>query len=393
MTRAQWKWVGVVVTAAALGAASCAEPTVEMDEAAYRAGEVQFPGEVWAQAADPAALGWNAAALAQARELYEGLESAGFLAAHRGVVIASWGDVGAPYTVQSARKSLLSALIGQEVAAGRLDLEATLEELGVGDENPALDPAEQRATVRDLLHTSSGIYHSALYEAGSWKRNKPERGAHLPGSHWYYNNWDFNALGTIFERSAGRRIGAAFEERVARPIGMEDFRASDVDYLTRRSLTEKFMKNASVHDAYVFRVSTRDLARFGLLYQEGGAWEGRQVVPRDWVRASWQDAVPIGEYEEWFGEDVRYGYLWWVIPGPQYGAPAGTEAYVAQGARGHQVVVIPALDMVFAHEVATGGVGFVPQLWRRFFGSPEVSDGDVERLVAAVIAAAPVLGR
>jgi CubicO group peptidase (beta-lactamase class C family) len=367
------------------GLGKVSEPDLER----YRSGETQYPGEHWAQADDPGALGWDTGRLAEARALYDGLESAAFLAIHRGVVIASWGKVGKSYNAQSMRKSLLNALIGQEVEAGRVSLDATLGELGIDDESPPLDAEEKTATARDLLHTSSGVYHSALYEVGGWKRNKPERGSHPPGTFWYYSNWDFNTLGRLFELASGQRIGPAFAERLARPLEMQDFRAGDVDYLSRRSLTEKFMHNDSLIDAYVFMISARDLARFGLLFEQGGRWNGQQVVPERWVRQSWTDAVPIGEFEEWFGEGSRYGYLWWVQRGQQYGAPAGTHAYVAQGSRGHTMAVLPELDLVLVHRVATGGVGLLPQLKRRFLGSAEVSDADVEKLMGMVVAARP----
>jgi len=384
-------WSAMLATwALGLLALGCgAGPTDAPDPQRYRAGETEYPGELWAQADDPVALGWDAARLAEARALYDNLESGAFLAVHRGVVMASWGRVGVRYNTQSMRKSLLNALVGLEVEAGRLRLDATLGELGIDDEAPPLDAEEKKATVRDLLHTSSGVYHSALYEVGGWKRHKPERGSHPPGAFWYYSNWDFNTLGTIFEQAAGGRIGPAFEERIARPIGMQDFRAGDVTYLTKDSLTEKLMHNRSNQDAYIFMISARDMARFGLLYAEGGRWNGRQIVPEHWIQQSWADAVSIGEYEAWFGEGTRYGYLWWLQPGERYGAPVGSQAYVAHGNRGHVLVVLPDLDLVMVHRVATGGVGLLPQLKRRFLGSAEVEDVDVERLMALVVAARP----
>ena len=55
------------------------------------------------------------------------------------------------------------------------------------------------------------------------KKNRPARGSHAPGTFRYYNNWDFNVLGTIFEKRTGLKIGEAFYQRIAKPIGMQDF--------------------------------------------------------------------------------------------------------------------------------------------------------------------------
>ena len=77
-------------------------------------------------------------------------------------------------------------------------MSSTLAELGIDDNEPSLTDVEKRATVRDLLTARSGVYHPALYETPGMAAMRPLRGSHLPGTHWYYNNWDFNALGTIY---------------------------------------------------------------------------------------------------------------------------------------------------------------------------------------------------
>jgi len=59
--------------------------------------------------------------------------------------------------------------------------------------------------VRMLLEARSGVYHAALYETPAMAKQRPARGSHEPGTFWYYNNWDFNALGTIYEHATGNR--------------------------------------------------------------------------------------------------------------------------------------------------------------------------------------------
>src|SRR5262245_3997359 len=51
----------------------------------------------------------------------------------------------------------------------------------------------------------------------------PPRGSHPPGTRFHYNNWDFNALGTIFERQTGRGVFEALREDLAGPLGFQDF--------------------------------------------------------------------------------------------------------------------------------------------------------------------------
>lgn len=72
-----------------------------------------------------------------------------------------------------------------------------MAELGIDDNEPRLTDEEKRATVHDLLKARSGVYHPALYETARMKEKRPPRHSHASGTFWYYNNWDFNVLGTI----------------------------------------------------------------------------------------------------------------------------------------------------------------------------------------------------
>lgn len=154
-----------------------------------------------------------------------------------------------------------------------------------------------------------------MYHPASCQQNTrlPARGSHEPGTFWYYNNWDFNVLGTIFEQETHTSLFAAFHQQIAVPLQMEDFVLSEMLYqgggpdalhpafwfhmllseLKQRGLDflrrthwqntdgvsllpiEDFPKDvschyigtdASIHPCYWFRMSARDLARFGWLF-------------------------------------------------------------------------------------------------------------------------------
>ena len=182
--------------------------------------------------ATPDETGWSPDALAEARAASQRIGTASFVVVQHGRIIDSWGDVTRRLQAHSVRKSLLNALIGIAIAEGRISLDATLASLGVNDVAPSLSDAEKQATVRQLMQARSGVYHVANYEDESERRRRPARGSHAPGSFWYYNNWDFNALGTIYERAVGASIFDAFQTRIAEPIGMQDYRPSDGRYVT-----------------------------------------------------------------------------------------------------------------------------------------------------------------
>jgi CubicO group peptidase (beta-lactamase class C family) len=255
----------------------------------------------------------------------EGL--AALIVTREGRRVASLGDDRLKVDVASIRQSLLGALYGIAIAEKRIDPAATLAQLGIDDLPPGLTEAEKRATVRDLLSARSGIYHVAAHETAEMRARRPERGSHAAGSFWFYNNWDFNALGTIYRRQTGEDIFESFSKRIAAPIGMEDFVPGDCRYVRVPQ---------SLHEAYPFKLTARDALRFGRLVIDRGAWNGRQVVPADWIdrSLSQQAATDRG--------DLGYGYLWWTLPSARFGAGAG----FAAGFGGQFIAVVPAWRLV-----------------------------------------------
>jgi CubicO group peptidase (beta-lactamase class C family) len=170
----------------------------------------RFPEATW-ERVDPEAAGWSASKLAKAEAWSRQLASTSVVIVHRGAVIAEWGDTSARTPLASVRKSLLSALIGKAVDRGEIKLSQTIGALGIDDNEPSLTAEEKTATVGDLLKSRSGIYHAALYETAAMAAQRPRRSSHKPGSFWYYNYWDFNALGAIYEHAVRSSIFDAFD--------------------------------------------------------------------------------------------------------------------------------------------------------------------------------------
>lgn len=304
----------------------------------------ELPGLHWRLLGKPEERGWSSQKLAAAKAYADSLDTAALMIIDNGVLVWQWGETSKRFNVHSIRKSFLSALYGIAVARKEINPNATLEQLGIDDNEPSLTAEEKQARVIDLLKARSGIYHPALYETAAMKAAKPPRGSHPPRSFWVYNNWDFNALGTIYESAIHDSIYHSFDERIAQRIGMEDYVFKDQEYVTGAD---------SIHRAYPFRMSARDMARFGLLYLRDGRWGDRQVVPKDWVRESTTAySVADGIARDGYS---GYGYLWWVaINGnhyPNVELPDGS--FSAWGAGGHFIAVIPAMQVVIVHRVDT----------------------------------------
>jgi CubicO group peptidase (beta-lactamase class C family) len=331
-------------------------------------GAAVYPGADWAWADSPESMGWSSAKLATAQAYAGRIGSAAVMIVDDGVVIAAWGDLAYKYQCHSMRKSLISALYGIYVADGKIDLSATLEELGIDDHTP-LTGVEKGATVAELLAARSGVYIEAVGEAASMKAMRPARGSHEPGTFWYYNNWDFNTLGTIFDQLSGEKnIYTAFDRRIAGPIGMQDYVPDELQYAY-----EPYTR----HPYYGFRMSTRDLARFGLLFLRNGRWGDQQVVPADWVRESTASHSTIGP-------QAGYGYMWWTGEGAGLfpNVDEGPGSFVASGYGGHNVIVMPARKLVVVHRVDTDAGHMVDEanigtlLWMILDAAGETGIGD-----------------
>jgi CubicO group peptidase (beta-lactamase class C family) len=259
-------------------------------------------------------------ALQNVLDALDALPTTAFLVLDHGQVVLDHGATTAPTYLASARKSVLSVLYGPAVTDGTIRLGATLGELGIDDIGGLL-PQERRATVRDLLTSSSGVYHPPATVAGP-ERDGPARGSQPPGALFHYNNWDFNALGTIFERCTGRSVFDAFAEDLAAPLGFEDFEPGLQRLLGRPEVSE--------HLAHHFVLSARDLGRLGAMLLQGGQWDGRPVVPASWVAESTSVQVDRG-----VGVQLDYGYLWWL---PRL---LGRGSFLAIGNFGQYLLCVP----------------------------------------------------
>lgn len=293
----------------------------------------------------PEDVGWSSPKLEEAKAFAAKIHSAAVMVLYDGKVFVSWGDTAKKYHVHSIRKPFLSALYGIYWGRGKIDLEETLEELGLDDIPPSLTAEEKKATVGDLLKSRSGVYHEAAAEARSMVETRPVRGSHPHGTFFYYNNWDFNVLGTIFEKVTGAQIFEAFQKEIAGPIGMEDFSLEDCGY--------SYEKDKSGHPSYNFRMSARDMARFGLLYMRNGDWNGRQIIPREWIEKSTAAYSVVSE-----DMGVGYGMMWNVVlPGKGFSNILfdGKGGFYHTGVGIHTLSILPEHKLVYVYRYDTDG--------------------------------------
>jgi CubicO group peptidase (beta-lactamase class C family) len=241
----------------------------------------------------------------------------------------------------STAKSIAVTLIGMLVDEGRLGLDEPLGFVFLPEvSSPKSDP-RSAITLRHVLNMSSGLYpvdNSGLeYATGSglsyWAGASSIQGmrnrglVREPGSYWDYENYDTLLAVYAMKRALGEKESyLEFPRRALLDrIGMRNTLVS-VDRFGDFILSSQVYTNA------------RDLARFGLLYLQGGTWKGERLLSREWINFVRQPAPSTTQRGSF------YGGQWWLVPDDRKDVPRN--AYSAAGNRGQYVIVVPTHDLV-----------------------------------------------
>ncbi len=262
----------------------------------------------------------------------------------------------------SVAKSFLSALFGIVLAEGHID---SLDDPVTKYVPELAGSAYDGATVRHILTMSSGVAFTEDYldfwsdinrmgrvlalgqSMDGFATGLKDRAAE-PGSQWKYVSIDTHVLGMIIRGATGEDVPDLMERHILAPLGVEA-----APYYVTDGYGVSFVLGG-------MNMTTRDYARFGQMIAQGGVWQGRQIVPQDWVEASTRPSAPGG---------AGYGYQWWIAD------DAGPGEVNAQGIYGQYiwidrarniVIVVNAADRGFEEPgVATGNIA----LFRRIADS------------------------
>jgi CubicO group peptidase (beta-lactamase class C family) len=233
----------------------------------------------------------------------------------------------------SVAKSFTSALVGLLVADGTM----TLDEHPPRPEWQTPGDPRQAITLRQLLQMSSGLEWTEAYGPGT------TFSAMLAGP---------NAAAVMAAQPLERPPGSAFEYSTGTSALISGIAAdalggcgAEIDALHTRLLdplgitTEQLQndQDGCFYGGFGANMTTRDFARFGLLYLRGGQWDGRQLLPTSWIDETRQPAAT----------NPSYGLHWWL---------AGDDSsFSAEGLFGQRIVVVPGADLVIAANSTSGG--------------------------------------
>ncbi|MGZ2371447.1 serine hydrolase [Ancylomarina sp. YFZ004] len=251
----------------------------------------------WMKYSLPEEAGFSSEKLKITKNYFDSTNAVAMLLIKDGHIVEAWGDIERRYKLHSVRKTLLNALYGIQIKKGVIDINKTIGELGI-KEKVELTDMEKSAKIKHLLATRSGIYLNAALQPDVG--GSPKRGSLNPGEYQYYNNWDFNVLGTIYNLETNSDIFKDFNSDIAIPLGMEDYRIFDGTYE---------YSDVSIHPGYPLKMSSRDLAKFGQLFLQMGNWDGKQIIDSSWIQ---QSLTPYTVADNMGNGATGYGYLWWL---------------------------------------------------------------------------------
>ena len=304
-------------------------------------GQSDFPND-W-QRMERANNLWSEERLKRADMVASEIGTTAYMVVHKGQIAHSYGNITHPTNIHSVRKSILSILYGMRLERCNFTLASTISDLRIDDKD-SLSQTEKMATVSDLLKSRSGVYHRAAAETESMSRLRPQRGAFKPNEWFYYNNWDFNTLGTIFNNFCGVDVFTALETELAVELKFQDFKKWRDTKWERES-------HSSQHPAYLVRLSTRDMARVGLLMLRKGVAD-RRLFSETWFYQSTTSYSKVSE-------STGYGYMWWIGVGDKYFQHSfGGKVFNADGNGGQYILVDMADEIVIVHKVNTENTNY-----------------------------------
>ncbi len=275
---------------------------------------------------------------------------------HGYLVLEAYAPAVGPDTAQpiySCTKSFTSALVGIALDKGYLSsLHQPVLDFFPDLQYANRDPRKRSITLENLLTMTSGVawweyvaFDSRntlmqMERSSDWVQFFLDRPmVEDPGTRWNYNTGDAHMLSAIVQKKSGQTLSEFAAANLFAPIGI-----TSVNWPADR-------QGISFGGRGIY-MTARDMARFGYLYAREGVWDGRQIIPAEWVRESTEK-----KFVAKFGND--YGYLWWL---PGFG-------FAANGHMGQRIFVIPEQDLavVITASLASQAMMTTPEdLMRRF---------------------------
>jgi CubicO group peptidase (beta-lactamase class C family) len=242
------------------------------------------------------------------------------------------------HNLKSTSKGIISALTGIALEEGYID---SLDEsiFTYLSDYEVDDPEKSDITIRDLLTMSAGLkwdennlnsMYTFFVSKRIVKRVLNQSLETEPGTTFNYNTGLTHLLSAIISEATGMSTLQFAEEHLFEPLEIEKIKWE----------TDKDGYHIGGSELFL---TPRAMTKFGVMYLDDGEYQGRQIVPEDWVVESTTTQIE-GSF---FGTNIQYGYLWWLdIENPLFTYLEDETRFLAMGARGQRIFIHPELDLV-----------------------------------------------
>ena len=262
------------------------------------------------------------------------------------VIYENWmseGSADEPHILNSVSKTFTSMAVGLAVSEGKLSIDEKL--VDIFPEHCPEKPSEflKEITVEHLLtmtcgHSTDPTYKSWEVKDKSWIRFFMEHPVtHKPGTLFCYNSLGTYVLSAIVQKRTGEKVADYLYPRLFRPLGINNVSWIESHEGINTGGWGLFLK-------------TEDLAKMGLMILQKGQFNGKQVIPAEWIEAASAAQVPcvpaginsdeayklkkVAKTSDWL---QGYGYQMWRC---RY------NAFRADGANGQYIIIIPEKNAV-----------------------------------------------
>ena len=261
---------------------------------------------------------------------------------------------------QSMVKSIVGLLAGLAIADGAIK--------SVNDTAETYEPGFKgseygRTPIRDLLHMSSGVdfgeerdnnrdldrlWFDRVIGLGPFRKGTIKSITQFnhriasPGTRFYYAGIETDVVGEVVRAAVGKPLSEYMQQKVWQQIGTE----ADASWLLDADGLEL--------SHFGFNAVLRDWVRLARLLAHDGAWEGKQLIPAQWLI----DATTVAPSDDYLAPgkatpDFGYGYQLYLFPGNR-------RQFALLGFKGQRICIDPAAKLVMVHTALDEG----PEIWR-----------------------------
>jgi len=239
------------------------------------------------------------------------------------------GDANYANDIDAATQSITSALIGIALGQGHIkNIDQKMYTFFPEYAPGITDPRRKKITIKHLLTMTPGFRRLGAGSYGDMESDFKQFIDFEPGETFAYNTGASHLLSGIITKSTNMSTLQFADKYLFKPLGIP----------TPRWKTGFGGYN---HGGGGLYMRTRDMAKIGYLYLRNGVWDGRQIIPKKWVKESTQkQSIPIESISS-VEIDIAYGYQWWVLT-----LPTGHPAFSAAGSGGQFIYINPKLNLV-----------------------------------------------